>query len=538
MKDYSGLTVLIIDPSVGMRGNFQNMLSQFNINKIDYAVSSGTAVRIIGKKSFDIILCEYDLGNGQDGQQLLEDLRHHHLIRQWTIFIIVTSESFYEKVVSAAEFAPTDYILKPFTTDLLQQRITRAIEKRTVFFPVYLLIGQGNPRDAIKACEKGEANTPRYAVDFLRLRAELHASLGELAEAEKTYLRILEMRSMAWAHLGLAKTLFAQKRFPEAEQILTKLVSENNRYMDAYDWLAKVNEAIGQQAEAKTVLEEAVAISPNVVRRLRKLGEVAFETGDIETAERSFKQVIGKAKYSEFRDPEDHVKLVQTLVKKGDTAQATTIVRDLEKSLRGTAETLACCAISNAMLHDSMGQAESAVAELTNAVTACREPIQLSSDMKITLAKNCLVHHLDEGAKEIMLNLVNNAASGVSTEQAMNVFERAGRHDLAEGIGNALKKQLAELMASAADKSSQGDYKGAVAAMLEAAHIAPDNPQVLYSAAAAVFKYLDELGWDHAMGEQGRSLIENARLINSSDPQLASLTNLYQQIKRKYGIAA
>ena len=28
------------------------------------------------KRSYDIILCEYDLDGGQDGQQLLEDLRH------------------------------------------------------------------------------------------------------------------------------------------------------------------------------------------------------------------------------------------------------------------------------------------------------------------------------------------------------------------------------------------------------------------------------------------------------------------------------
>jgi hypothetical protein len=30
--------------------------------------------------------------------------------------------------------------------------------------------------------------------------------------------------------------------------------------------------------------------------------------------------VVAKAKYSEFRDPEDHVNLVKTLVKKGDAA--------------------------------------------------------------------------------------------------------------------------------------------------------------------------------------------------------------------------
>jgi DNA-binding response OmpR family regulator len=115
-----------------MRATLRNMLNQSGITRIDDAVSSGTAISQLNKKSYDIILCEYDLGsgagdNGQDGQQLLEDLRHHKLIAQWTIFIMLTSEGVYSKVISAAELTPNDYVLKPFTVDVLQQRSTRAM---------------------------------------------------------------------------------------------------------------------------------------------------------------------------------------------------------------------------------------------------------------------------------------------------------------------------------------------------------------------------------------------------------------------------
>ncbi|MGZ3159127.1 MAG: response regulator, partial [Burkholderiaceae bacterium] len=182
MKEYATLTALIVEPNLGMRGNLHNMLTQCDITKIDHAVSAGTTVRQLEMKSFDIILCEYDL-DGQDGQQLLEDLRHNKLITMWTIFIMVTSERTYEKVVGAAELAPTDYILKPFTADMLLERIGRALEKRAIFFPVYQLMGQGNLREAIEACEVGETNNRRYMVDFMRLRAELHVTLGEPAMA-------------------------------------------------------------------------------------------------------------------------------------------------------------------------------------------------------------------------------------------------------------------------------------------------------------------------------------------------------------------
>ncbi|HBZ05118.1 MAG TPA: response regulator, partial [Massilia sp.] len=161
MHENSKLSVLVIDPNPGMRASLQNMLNLGGISKIEYAVNSGTAIRQLTRRAYDIILCEYDLGNssagdGQDGQQLLEDLRHHRLISPWAIFIMLTSEAVYGKVVSAAELAPTDYVLKPFTAEVLGARITRAIERRAVFLPTWQLVAQGNVREAIRAAAASE----------------------------------------------------------------------------------------------------------------------------------------------------------------------------------------------------------------------------------------------------------------------------------------------------------------------------------------------------------------------------------------------
>ncbi|UUZ56692.1 hypothetical protein LP419_17425 [Massilia sp. H-1] len=117
--------------------------------------------------------------------------------------------------------------------------------------------------------------------------------------------------------------------------MLEALIEANKKFVDAYDWLARTLAAMGEPAQSQIVLAEAVAVSPHAVRRLRRLGEVALETGDTDTAEKVLKQVVSKAKYSEFRDPEDHVRLVQTLVKKGDPVQAAAVIRDLDKSMGG-----------------------------------------------------------------------------------------------------------------------------------------------------------------------------------------------------------
>jgi CheY-like chemotaxis protein/thioredoxin-like negative regulator of GroEL len=537
MTSLRSLTALIVDPNPAMRANMHNMLNQCGIAKIDHAVSSGTAIRPLRSRSYDLILCEYDLGDGQDGQQLLEDLRHNKLIPLWTIFVIVTAERVHEKVVSAAELAPNDYILKPFTADTLLERIRRAVDKRKAFLPAYQLMEQGQLQEAIALCREGEGGDRRYLVDFMRLRAELHVTLGEAAAAERIYQDLVEARAIAWARLGLAKTLFMQRRFGEAEKLLTALVEENSRFMDAYDWLAKTYEAIDQLQRAKEVLAEAVAISPHAVRRLRKLGDVALEVGDVEAAERSFQKVVSKSRYSEFRDPEDHVRLVRTLVNKGDAQQAAGVVRDLERSLAGQEKTPVCRALSAALVQAGLGHAEQTGAELSAAVAACREAGGLSNELKIELARTCLQHGLDAGASEVMRDVMSNAADDSAMARAMQVFEQAGRAELAQEVARESRRQVVELVSTGAEKAKQGDYQGAVELMTAAVHKLPDNPQVVFNAAVAALKHLENLGWDNRLGRQARIYIETARRLDPANPRLAPLVELYQAILRKHGMA-
>ncbi len=544
MAEYSDLSVLIVDPNPGMRGNLHNMLSQSSITRIDYAVSSGTAVRQLAKKPFDIILCEYDLGNGsgdangQDGQQLLEDLRLHKLISPWTIFIMLTSEGEYSKVIGAAELTPTDYVLKPFTVDALLQRIRRAVDRRTAFMPVYQMVEAGNVRKAVAEAKAGEENNPRYAIEFARLRAELLCSINELAEAELVYQWILMTKPLAWAHLGLSRCRYGLEKYVEAQQTLSALLEQNARFMAAYDLLARTHEALGQHEAAKKVLEDAVAISPHMVRRLRHLGDVALETGDVGAAEKAFKQVVAKAKYSEFRDPEDHVKLVKTLVRKGDAHQASGVLRDMERSLRGGPNVDVCRAIAAGMLQQMSGNTNAAATELTNAVNAVPECRGLSTGLKLGLVQSCLDVKLDQQASDLMLNLMNDTDSGVSMDDAVRVFEKAGRHDLAEGMGAQIQIQVDELIAHAGEQRSQGDLRAAVDTLNAGLRKAPANMALLPAATAAILKQLDDLGWDAQLGEQCSFLLERMRRLDPHHPSLEALAAQYNHTQRKYGISA
>lgn len=537
MNELKGLSALIIEPHPGMRASLHNMLNLCGLVSIDDAQSSGQAIRLLSLKPYDLILCEYDLEGGQDGQQMLEDLRHHKLMQASTMFFMVTGEGKSSKVISAVELAPTEYILKPFTADNMLERIMRALDKRNAFIPVYQLMELGDERAAIAACRAAAAQ-PRYAVDFLRLCAELHLMLGEADLAEPIYAELYQAKNIAWARLGQARTLFMRERYAEAQAMLEELVARHPKFLDAYDWLARTLAAQGLPAQAQARLGEAAALSPHAVRRLRRLGEVALEAGDVDTAEKVLRQVVSKAKYSEFRDPEDHARLVQTLVRKGDPVAAAAVIRELDKSMGGQKNSQVCSAIASAMLHEYTGNERRLGESLDTALQACRGSAGLSNAMKMELARNCLDNGREQGAAEVLRDVMRNSANQAAMARAMAVFENAGRADLAQALAQESRQQVADMVAAGAARAKDGDFRGAVQLMLEAVASSPDNPQVLFNAAVAVLKCLENTGWDEHLGRKAIALIGGVRRLDPLNPKLPALSGLHQQILKKYHIRA
>jgi DNA-binding NarL/FixJ family response regulator/thioredoxin-like negative regulator of GroEL len=534
MNELDGLHALIIEPHAGMRATLHNMLSLCGLSKVEHAGSSNQAIKHLSVRKFDLVLCEYALEGGQDGQQLLEDVRHHKLMPLATMFFMVTAEGDYRKVVSAAELGPTDYILKPFTADLLLVRIARALEKRNVFVPVYDLMEDGNQREAIDACLEGEAAHPRYLVDFMRLRAELHMFLGEPEKAEPLYQKLIETKAIAWARLGLAKTLYLREQLAEAREMLEDLVDTNKNFVDAYDWLARTHEAMGDLGRAQAVLGDAVAVSPHAVRRLRKLGETALEAGDHDTAEKVLKQVVNKAKYSEFRDPQDHVRLVQTLLGKGDPVQAAAVIRDLDKSMSMQKNAQLCSALASSMVHEFTGNETRLDGALTAAIEGNGAAPELRAELKLELARVCIDNGRLEAAAEVVREVMRNAQAGPMLAKAMAVFENAGQPEVAQKLVAESRQEIVDLVASGAARAKSGDFRGAVTLMEEAVDKLPGNPQVVFNAALAVLKCLENDGWDDRLGRQALDYIGGVRRLDPVNPKLPALAGLHQQLLKKY----
>ena len=69
-------TFLVVDDFGDMRGMLRSMLSTVGVKEIDTANNGPEAIDALERRRYDIVLCDYNLGPGKNGQQVLEEARH------------------------------------------------------------------------------------------------------------------------------------------------------------------------------------------------------------------------------------------------------------------------------------------------------------------------------------------------------------------------------------------------------------------------------------------------------------------------------
>ena len=71
--DLSSKTYLVIDDLADMRSMIRSMLVAYGVTNIDMAGNGKDAIKSLSKTQYDVVLCDYNLGEGKDGQQVLEE---------------------------------------------------------------------------------------------------------------------------------------------------------------------------------------------------------------------------------------------------------------------------------------------------------------------------------------------------------------------------------------------------------------------------------------------------------------------------------
>jgi len=536
--DYTNKRVLVVDDHPGMRSSIRATLGNFGVTRTDMASNALDATRRISQGDYDIIVSDYNLGEGRDGQQLLEELRLARLIQMSTVFLMVTAERSFEKVMTAAEVAPDDYLIKPFTAELLRQRLNRILQKKAAFSAIYQAMAAGKVENAIALCDRLTGEQPGYTIDAIRLKAELLNSIGHVDEAQALYEKIIALRAVPWARMGLAKSLFLQGKLAEAEGLLSKLMLDAPDFLSAHDLLARIQTTLNRPRDAQQTLQRAVERSPYTLARLKQLGEVALGNGEPETAERAFATVVEKGTHSVLRSPEDHARLARAQVDQGKLQQAGATLKALRAHFPGNPQAEFSALVVESLKEARAGHAQAAVDAVEKALALkTSHAIAPQQGVALDLARACLSTGKEEAGRSLVASLVhsNHEDSGL-LDKAKNLFTELGRQAEGEELVREGVKLAVSLNNQAVRLAQQGDLAGAVKLLVDAATKLPDNVRILLNAAHAILSQIKQEGWNHEQAALARDYLNQAKQRDPEHPKLAMVIGLFRDLAKKYGV--
>lgn len=293
-QPFKELRFLVIEDQEASRKTLKMCIQSMGGFHIDMAVSHGDAVFRIKNKVPDVIVCDYILGDGRTGQQLLEELRQEATLPDRVVFLMVTAERSYEQVVSAVELTPDDYVIKPFSPEVLGLRIEKAVLKKLAFRTFYSLKESNLLDQAVNELNDMLEREPAkpYKYEVLRCRAETLASAGRTEEAQRAYDQIIEIHPFPWAKAGLARMLRLKDRLLDARAAIEDVIAMSPNYFEAYDLKATICSEMGDYGEALKTLEHAAQRTPRNWSRKRTLSSVALHSGDAARAAAVMREVV------------------------------------------------------------------------------------------------------------------------------------------------------------------------------------------------------------------------------------------------------
>lgn len=480
----SQIHALIVEDMAVQQTTLRGQLTLLGITEVDVASNADDAYRLVKSRRYGLILCDFNLNQKTDGQQLFELMREQNLLPADCLFFMVTAESGYASVAAATEHHPDAYLLKPITASDIEDRLKTMLEKRQALLPINSRLAKSDLNGALKACEDMLALRNRWFMQALQLKGQTLLKLGRHEEAGAVYRQALEVREdLLWARLGLARSLKAAGKFEEAQMTARDIIDSKagGKLVAAYDVIAESMEAMGDPQGALWVLRDASMVVPSA-RRQRLVGESAYRNGDLDMARTALSKAMKASRGSIVAQPQDSLLLAQTLVDMGETAEATRVIQDGSSAFRNN-PTFAVTALAlQAQVEVAAGNAEQAA----NTLSKAREALgKGKADLAtIALAKA----ELQAGNEEAGLALLHSAISADHENERVKqlitkTLEETGHEDKVAAVIESAAQGMQNMVTDARKLLRDNRIDEAVSQIEAAVHEFPENTGVLLQAA-------------------------------------------------------
>ena len=156
--------ILIIDDDADMCMLLDRFLTKCGY-EVDTAHSGKKGIEKFKAGCFDVVLCDYRLGDKKDGKDVLLEIKQHNPA---AIVLIITGYSDIKLAVDVIKAGAYDYIIKPLLPEEVLSILSKAINQ-----PIADANEEGQPFKEAKSIKK----SAKYSEDFLEGEAEATRNL-------------------------------------------------------------------------------------------------------------------------------------------------------------------------------------------------------------------------------------------------------------------------------------------------------------------------------------------------------------------------
>lgn len=121
------IKILVVDDFSTMRRIVKNLLRQLGYENIEEAEDGAQAYSKLKNGGFGFVVSDWNMPN-MDGLDLLKKVRNDPELKDLPI-LMVTAEAEKEKVITAIQAGVNNYIVKPFTGEVLKEKMDKIFEK-------------------------------------------------------------------------------------------------------------------------------------------------------------------------------------------------------------------------------------------------------------------------------------------------------------------------------------------------------------------------------------------------------------------------
>lgn len=121
------LRILVVDDFSTMRRIVRNLLKELGYTNVEEAEDGAIALQKLNNGGFQFVVSDWNMPN-MDGITLLRNVRNSPALQQLP-FLMITAEAKKENIIAAAQAGADGYIVKPFTSATLSDKLQKIFDK-------------------------------------------------------------------------------------------------------------------------------------------------------------------------------------------------------------------------------------------------------------------------------------------------------------------------------------------------------------------------------------------------------------------------